>query len=143
MSRSVFFRLQIPPSPACLYFRTYDLEMFSFPSKRSGGTERRSSHFRRASHATSGGCRARFRSLGFLLREVFTAFAVVAVVFVRVISRILTGLGIVFFVIFTDLLSFFYCGDNVCIFDYETPFSLLFRSEKEEVPEWRLREILI
>lgn len=126
-------------SRACLCFRTRDLERSSCPRQpeRTDRAEqlrppRNPGHFRASSW-----------SLGFLVREVFAAFAAIAFVFVRIISRILTGLGIVFFVIFTSLVGFLYCSENVRIFDYKTPFSLFFGSEEEEVPEWRLREVLI
>lgn len=77
------------------------------------------------------------------MHEFFTQFAFTAFIFIRIVSRILTGLGIVFFVLSISLVSFFYCNDSVCIFNDKTPFRLFLGREKEEIPEWLLREILI
>lgn len=77
------------------------------------------------------------------MQELFTEFASSAFIFIRIVPWVLTGLGTVFFVLSIGLVSLFYCRDSVRVFNYKTSFCQFFGSEKEEIPERLLREILI
>lgn len=135
-------RTSVPRRSTCLHFRTGDPKTFSLILCIVTGLSENPG-FERSSHRTPKYSRARFWSLGFLVQGFFAEFASTAFIFIRIVSRILTGLGTIFFVLSIGLVSFFYCRDSVCVFNYKASFCLFLGSEKEEIPERLLREILI